>query len=130
LKWQEAEEEDLEERVIAGMVVVVADVVLVAERENLTVGGREEEGKMEQLIPYIPAGAVIILLIGLSVQLKDHPTFKQADERYPNINVCNEKHKAVDEKLACFSEVKETVQRMEIKLGQIEILLKRNGGQR
>jgi len=78
---------------------------------------------MEQLIPYIPAAVVVTTLVAISVKLKDHPTFNDVTTK----DTCNEKHKVIDEKLGCIPEIKETLKRLEIKLGQIEVLIKQNG---
>ena len=79
---------------------------------------------MEHLITYIPAGLVIAFLIGLSVKIKDQPTFDQVEETYRRISWCKVTHKAVDKELRCFIEMRDDIQKIDVKLGQIEVLMK------
>ena len=75
---------------------------------------------MEKLIPYIPAGIVVAVMVGLSVKLKDHPTWKDVTAK----DVCDEKHKAIDDKLNCIPEMKDALNDIKVKMGQIEVLLR------
>ncbi|NHZ87179.1 MAG: hypothetical protein GWP19_15115 [Planctomycetia bacterium] len=55
-------------------------------------------------------------LIAVKVGLKDRPTFKEANSRYKEANVCDEIHKNVNEKLDCIPEIKKSVVQIETKL--------------
>jgi len=82
---------------------------------------------MEQLIPYLPTAIVVMLLIGVSVKLKDHPTFSDVTTK----DTCDEKHKNIDDRLCKveehLDEIKKNTARIDRKLGQIEVLIKNNG---
>lgn len=82
---------------------------------------------MEQLIPYIPAGLVVAGLIAINIKLKERPTFKDITTK----DMCDEKHKTIDEKLERMDKaiwtITDTTQRIEVKLGQIEVFIKNNG---
>ena len=76
---------------------------------------------------YIPIGLMVLFIGGLIMVNKEivkRPTFKDSEERYKKIEVCNEIHKSVDEKLNCIPEIKTTVTQIETK---IDILLRNNG---
>ena len=82
---------------------------------------------MEQLIPYLPIGLMALFISGLiavNKEIAKRPTFKETDDKYTEIKLCNEMHKRVDEKLDCIPEIKKTVTQIETK---IDILLKNNG---
>ena len=82
---------------------------------------------MEQLISYIPVGLMVLFIGGLIVVNKEiakRPTFKETEDKYTEIKLCNEIHKRVDEKLDCIPDIKKTVTQIETK---IDILLKNNG---
>lgn len=73
-------------------------------------------------------GALATLFIGglitLNRQMAKRPTFTDTDERYKKTEVCDEIHRAVNEKLECLPEVKDTLARLETK---VDIILKNNG---
>ena len=76
---------------------------------------------------YIPIGLMVLFIGGLIMVNKEivkRPTFKDSEERYKKIEVCNEIHKSVEEKLNCIPEIKTTVTQIETK---IDILLRNNG---
>lgn len=62
--------------------------------------------------------------IDVQKAIDERPTFRDTDRRYKKIEVCDEMHKSVDEKLDCIPEIKDTVVRLETKM---DILLKSNG---
>jgi len=86
---------------------------------------------MEQLIPYLPSAIVVILLITLSVKLRDHPTYSDVEDTYTRKDVCKQIHDKVDSRLSSLEgtsgEIRDVVNRIEVKLGQIEVLIKNNG---
>jgi len=55
--------------------------------------------------------------VRLQKDLSERPTFRESDERYPNIGLCEEIHKRIDEKLECLPEIKESLIKVKIKLG-------------
>lgn len=72
---------------------------------------------------YFSIGMLIFIfgsLLAVKYDMAKRPTFKEADDRYKDVGVCDEKHKNVDEKLDCIPEIKETV--IEIKT-KIDIFL-------
>lgn len=80
------------------------------------------------MIEYLPIGGLTVFVIGglvaVKVELAKRPTFKEADDKYKNTAVCNEIHKAAEEKLKCIPEIKESVTKL--KMG-MNLLLKKNG---
>ena len=77
---------------------------------------------------YIPISGLATFLIlsvySLNRQIAKRPTFIDTDVRYKKIEVCDEIHKNISEKLECIPEVKDTLARLETK---VDILLKENG---
>ena len=81
---------------------------------------------MEQFI-YIPIGLMVLFiggLIAVNKEIAKRPTFKETEDKYTEIKLCNEIHKRVDEKLDCIPDIKKTVTQIETK---IDILLRNNG---
>jgi len=78
---------------------------------------------MEQLIPFIPAGVFIAFLIGVTVKLKDRPTWKDTDKTYRRIAECEERHKSINEKLEKIDSIDKTVQKIERNLDKVKIKL-------
>lgn len=76
---------------------------------------------------YLLSGGLLVFFISgliiLNKQIVERPTFKDADRRYKEAKVCDEIHKAVNEKLECIPAIKKTVTQIETK---IDILLKNN----
>ena len=80
---------------------------------------------MEQFI-YIPIGLMVLFiggLIAVNKEIAKRPTFKETEDKYTEIKLCNEIHKRVDEKLDCIPDIKKTVTQIETK---IDILLRNN----
>ena len=84
---------------------------------------------------YIPAGGIIVLIIGSLFAVKDsisnlktdigkRPTFEEAEKKFKEIKVCDEIHKATEEKLKCIPDIKDTVTVIETKM---DMLLIKNG---
>ncbi len=75
----------------------------------------------------LPVGGLLLFLLGrvMSVRagLEKRPTFKEADERYKKSEVCNEIHKAAEEKLKCIPEIKAEVTKTRI---YIKLLLEKS----
>lgn len=75
-----------------------------------------------------PVGGLIVFLFisyaAIRAGLEKRPTFKEADERYKKSEVCNEIHKAAEEKLKCIPQIKADVTKTKI---YIKLLLKKNG---
>ena len=77
---------------------------------------------------YLISGGLLVFfisgLVALNRQIINRPTFKDTDKQYKKIEVCDEIHKSVTEKLNCLPEVKDTLARLETK---VDILLNNNG---
>lgn len=78
---------------------------------------------MEYLIGGL-ALLVISSLIAVKVGLKDKVSYRNAEKRYKKIEVCDEIHKSVDEKLQCLPAIKKSVTEIETK---IDMFLEKNG---
>ena len=77
---------------------------------------------MEQL--YIPIGLMALFiggLIAVNKEITKKPTYKEVEDKFTEIKLCNQIHKSVDEKLECIPEIKKTVIQIETK---IDMLLK------
>lgn len=76
---------------------------------------------MEQ---YIPISGLLVFLISslvvINKELSKRITFKEAEDKYKEKNVCDEIHRSVNEKLACLPDVKKSLTQIETK---IDILL-------
>jgi hypothetical protein len=72
----------------------------------------------------IPAGTVTLIficgLIAVNKQIAKRPTYKEIEEKYTEIKLCNEIHKSTNEKLDCIPKIKDIVARLETK---VDILL-------
>ncbi|MDD4980266.1 MAG: hypothetical protein PHC54_03195 [Candidatus Omnitrophica bacterium] len=82
---------------------------------------------MSNMEIFIPTGGLVFIitsLIAVKVELAKRPTFKDTDERYKKSEVCNEIHKAANEKLNCIPEIKTKVTQIETKM---DLLLTKNG---
>lgn len=75
---------------------------------------------------------IVVSLFSVSIAIlklnknnnKNGLTSDTADKKYKKIEVCDEIHKNVNEKLACLPEIKKSVTQIETK---IDILIKNNG---
>lgn len=75
----------------------------------------------------IPGGFLVFMigsLIAVKVELGKRPTFRDTDDKYKEVKVCDVIHKSVDEKLSCIPEIKKTVIQIETK---IDMFLAKNG---
>ena len=79
---------------------------------------------MQDLIPYIPAGVFILLIVGLKAELSKRPTWTEARKEFKENKVCDEIHKSIDEKLKPIPTIRDSV--VEIKT-KIDLFLKKNG---
>lgn len=73
----------------------------------------------------IPSGLFLLMIgsiIAVKVELAKRPTFKDTDEKYKEVKVCDVIHKSVTEKLKCIPDIKTTVTQIETK---IDILLEK-----
>jgi len=79
----------------------------------------------------IPLGGILIFiltsLMWIRTELGKRPSFKHLEEDYQRKDVCNETVKRIEEKLNHIPQMQKTLQKIEIKLGQLEILIRNNG---
>jgi len=80
--------------------------------------------QLAPLIPYLPAGLVILGLITMEKRLSKRPTWDEVNKKFKDSKVCDEIHKSVDEKLTCMPIIKDTVARLETK---VDIIIENNG---
>jgi hypothetical protein len=77
---------------------------------------------------YLISGGLLVFfisgLIALNKQITDRPTFKDVDRNYKKIEVCDEIHKSIEEKLSYLPEIQKSITQIETKM---DILLKNNG---
>jgi len=63
----------------------------------------------------------------MRTELDKKPSFKHLEEDYQRKDVCNETVKRIEEKLSYIPQMQETLQKIEVKLGKLEVLIKNNG---
>ena len=79
----------------------------------------------------IPLGGLLIFILAslmwVRTELGKKPSFKHLEEDYQRKDVCNETVRRIEEKLSCIPQMQETLQKIEVKLGKLEVLIKNNG---
>ncbi len=79
----------------------------------------------------IPLGGLLIFILAslmwTRTELGKKPSFKRMEEDYQRKDVCGETVKRIEGKLEYIPQMQETLQKIEIRLGQLEILIRSNG---